>query len=119
MDPQQRLLLEVAWEALEDAGIAGRRGCAGTPTGVFVGISTNDYCSSDAPRRRARDIDAYIGAGNAPSVAAGRLSYVLGLQGPSHGGRHRLLVVAGRGPPGVPEPAQRRVRRWRSPAAST
>ena len=52
---------------------------------------------------------AYVATGTAHSVAAGRLSYVLGLHGPERGRRHRLLLVAGRGPPGVPEPARRRV----------
>nr|WP_265069997.1 beta-ketoacyl synthase N-terminal-like domain-containing protein [Ralstonia sp. RS647] len=42
MDPQQRLALEVAWQALEDAGIAAS-GLAGSTTGVFIGISTHDY----------------------------------------------------------------------------
>ena len=42
MDPQQRLLLEVAWEALEDAGQVRER-LAETATGVFIGISNNDY----------------------------------------------------------------------------
>ena len=46
-------------------------------------------------------------------------SYMLGLAGAEPGGRHRLLLVAGRGPPGLPEPAPRRVPRWRWPAAST
>src|SRR3954471_9894344 len=41
-DPQQRILMEVAYEAIEDAGIAPER-IAGTSTGVFVGISTLDY----------------------------------------------------------------------------
>src|SRR5690606_20014339 len=42
MDPQQRLLLEVAWEALEYAGLAPA-GLNNSQTGVFVGMTTNDY----------------------------------------------------------------------------
>ncbi len=79
MDPQQRMLLEVTWEALEDAGVPADR-LAGTPTGVFVGISTNDY---GALQRQAELSDAYAGTGNALSIAANRLSYVLDLKGPS------------------------------------
>ena len=79
LDPQQRLLLEVAWEALESGGVAPDK-IYGSLTGVFVGISSNDYgrllCTPGS-------LDAYTGTGNAFSVAAGRLSYVLGLQGPS------------------------------------
>ena len=78
MDPQQRVLLEVAWEALETAGIAADD-LAGTSTGTFIGISTTDYAMHFA----GRDIDAYVGTGNAHSIAANRLSYVLGLRGPS------------------------------------
>jgi amino acid adenylation domain-containing protein len=80
MDPQQRLLLEVAWEALEDAGQALER-LAGTSTGVFIGIATNDY-----GRIQLGDptlIDAYAGTGNALSIAANRLSYVFDFRGPS------------------------------------
>ncbi|BCL17956.1 type I polyketide synthase [Micromonospora sagamiensis] len=81
LDPQQRLLLEVAWAALEDAGQVPTR-LAGSRTGVFVGIGTDDYSlllrSADPA-----SMDAYTGTGNAFSVAAGRLSYLLGLQGPS------------------------------------
>jgi acyl transferase domain-containing protein/acyl carrier protein/predicted O-methyltransferase YrrM len=81
LDPQQRLLLEVAWEALENAGVApeklmGRRG------GVFVGISSGDYAMLHAKTIDAASVDAYFGTGNALSTAAGRLSYTLGLQGP-------------------------------------
>jgi acyl transferase domain-containing protein/pimeloyl-ACP methyl ester carboxylesterase len=82
MDPQQRLLLEVSWEALEDAGLPPDQ-LAGSATGVFIGISTNDY---GRLMMRAEDlslIDAYVGTGNVFSAAAGRLSYVLGLRGPS------------------------------------
>jgi myxalamid-type polyketide synthase MxaC len=82
MDPQQRLLLEVAWEALERAGVAPGS-LAGSLTGVFVGLSTTDYAQLQMAAGQADDIDIYFGTGSAVSVAAGRLSYVLGLQGPS------------------------------------
>ncbi len=80
MDPQQRLLLEVAWEALERAGQAPDR-LAGSATGVFIG-----HCNSDYLRMLAADtdqVDVYLATGTAASVAAGRISYLLGLQGPS------------------------------------
>jgi len=80
MDPQQRLLLEVAWEALEHAGLAPDK-LSGSQTGVFVGISSNDY--SHLQYSDPRYIDAYAGTGNAHSIAANRLSYVLDLRGPS------------------------------------
>jgi acyl transferase domain-containing protein/acyl-CoA synthetase (AMP-forming)/AMP-acid ligase II/acyl carrier protein len=80
MDPQQRLLLEVAWEALEHAGLAPDR-LAGSQTGVFVGISSNDY--SHLQFSDPNLIDIYAGTGNAHSIAANRLSYLLDLRGPS------------------------------------
>ncbi len=80
IDPQQRLLLEVAWEALEDSG-QNPEGLAGTQTGVFIGISTNDYGRLQAGR--TEDTDAYIVTGNAASIAANRLSYVFDFHGPS------------------------------------
>jgi acyl transferase domain-containing protein len=81
MDPQQRLLLEVAWEALEHAAESPDR-LAGTRTGVFVGLCNSDYYMI---RREAGpdSLDAYAATGNAHSVAAGRISYLLGLLGPS------------------------------------
>ncbi|HEY0195215.1 MAG TPA: polyketide synthase, partial [Kofleriaceae bacterium] len=83
MDPQQRWLLEVAWHALEHAGIAPD-GLAGSPTGVFVGLSpTGDYASLKGWQLDRTVIDAYDSTGNAPSIAAGRLAYVLGLTGPA------------------------------------
>ena len=80
LDPQQRLLLEVAWEALEDAQIPADS-VFDSNTGVFLGISNSDYmrmllADSDS-------IDTYTTTGNATSIAAGRLSYVLGARGPS------------------------------------
>lgn len=80
MDPQQRLLLETAWEALEDGGQVPQR-LAGSRTGVFVGISTNDY--GHLPIVRPQLVDAYTGTGNALSIAANRLSYLFDLHGPS------------------------------------
>ncbi|GAC1671278.1 MAG: hypothetical protein PVS3B1_10540 [Ktedonobacteraceae bacterium] len=80
MDPQQRLLLEVAWETLEYAGQAPTR-LAGSQTGVFIGISSDDY--SRLQYQDPRQIDAYAGTGNAHSIAANRLSYALDLRGPS------------------------------------
>ncbi|MGL5077376.1 MAG: beta-ketoacyl synthase N-terminal-like domain-containing protein, partial [Waterburya sp.] len=80
IDPQQRLLLEVSWAALEDAAIANDT-LAGSKTGVFIGISSNDY--SQLRFHYGVDIDAYAGTGNAHSIAANRLSYLFDLKGPS------------------------------------
>ncbi len=81
MDPQQRLLLEVAWEALEHAGISADR-IFGTKGGVFVGMSASDYYH--LMRSQGLDeFDAYTASGTAHSIASGRLSYALGLQGAS------------------------------------
>jgi acyl transferase domain-containing protein len=80
MDPQQRQVLETSWEALEDAGI-DPLGLRASATGVFVGTNGQDYASvlagSDA------DVGAHAGLGNAASAVSGRVSYVLGLEGPS------------------------------------
>ena len=80
MDPQHRLVLEVAWEALENAAVSPHR-LEGSRTGVFVGITGNDYLPrlNDAHER----IDAYHLTGSFLNFAAGRVSYLLGLQGPA------------------------------------
>ena len=80
MDPQQRLLLEVSWEALENAGLAQDK-LVGSPTGVFVGIMNLDYFQVAANDPSLAD--AHTATGSAFSVTSGRLSYTLGLQGPS------------------------------------
>lgn len=82
MDPQQRLLLEVTREALEQAGIPADK-LFGSRTGVFVGIVNNDYSQLQLAGGDNGQIDAYFGSGSAHSIASGRLSYLLGLQGPS------------------------------------
>lgn len=81
IDPQHRLLLEVAWEALEDACIPADL-LGGSATGVFVGISTNDYAMLLEGDGETVS-DAYAGTGLARSVAAGRISYTLNLRGPN------------------------------------
>lgn len=80
MDPQQRLLLEVAWEAIENAGIAPSS-LWGSSTGVYLGIATGDY--SRKLFAAQKNIDPYFATGSSYSVAAGRLSYFLSLKGPS------------------------------------
>ncbi len=80
LDPQQRLLLEVAWETLEDAGIPPDR-LSGSSTGVYVGITTTDYARY-LDLGSAGDSDVYAATGNALNAAAGRIAFVLGLQGP-------------------------------------
>jgi acyl transferase domain-containing protein len=80
MDPQQRLLLEIGWEALENSGHAPTA-LAGVSAGVYLGICNSDYGRGLLSRKDL--IDAYASSGNAYSVAAGRLSYFLGLHGPS------------------------------------
>jgi acyl transferase domain-containing protein len=82
MDPQQRMLLEVAWEALEHAGQPPDT-LGDQPTGVYVGLGSTDYLNTEIKFGRQADIDPYLATGGVASVAAGRLSYVLGLKGPS------------------------------------
>ncbi|MFD8498695.1 SDR family NAD(P)-dependent oxidoreductase [Amycolatopsis sp. NPDC059657] len=80
MDPQQRIMLELAWEALEKAGIAPESQ-RGAPVGVFVGSGFRDYegLLINAPEVA----EAYMGTAVAASVLSGRISYALGLEGPT------------------------------------
>jgi acyl transferase domain-containing protein/acyl-CoA synthetase (AMP-forming)/AMP-acid ligase II/acyl carrier protein len=83
MDPQQRLLLEVTWEALENAGQPPDK-LAGSRTGVFIGIGGFDYSNLILNYKdHLQTINAYLGTGNAHSIAANRISYLLDLRGPS------------------------------------
>ncbi len=79
MDPQQRLLLELSWEALEDAGLSPDA-LYGSPSGVFVGVCASDYCRMAL--QSVDNVTAYLGTGNATSVAAGRIAYTFGFSGP-------------------------------------
>lgn len=80
MDPQQRLLMELAHEAIDHAGDS-KEALEGSKTGVFVGISVNEYSQHqlDDPR----NIVAHTGTGSALSIAANRISYYYNLHGPS------------------------------------
>lgn len=79
MDPQQRLLLETTWEALEHGGIPASS-LRQSRTGVFLGIAGTDY---HRLVMKDRDADTHASTGTLASVAAGRISYVLGLNGPA------------------------------------
>ncbi len=82
LDPQQRLLLEVSHNALENAGIPAfdQKGSA---TGVFVGLCFDDYAQRSVRSNDPALIDAFSSLGNTRSVAAGRIAYVFGFQGPT------------------------------------
>lgn len=82
LDPQHRLLLEVSWEALERAGMAPQQ-LRHSQTGVYVGIGQNDYAQLRLFGGRPERISPYDGTGSSFCFSAARLSYVLGLHGPS------------------------------------
>ncbi|MCP5420384.1 MAG: SDR family NAD(P)-dependent oxidoreductase [Gammaproteobacteria bacterium] len=82
MDPQQRLMLEVAWEALENAGQAPDR-LGSSNTGVYLGVCSADYTYLQLQSGDPSLLNAHFTSGIAHSIFSGRLSYLLGLQGPS------------------------------------
>ncbi|MFI6871647.1 SDR family NAD(P)-dependent oxidoreductase [Nocardia sp. NPDC050406] len=81
MDPQQRLILEIAWEALDDAGVAGRT--AETSVGVYVGAFTLDQLAAGSSDAALPHIDMHSSAGTSYTMLSNRISYALNLSGPS------------------------------------
>ncbi len=81
MDPQQRLLLEVCWQALEHANIVPDS-LRDSDTGMFLGIGQNDYGLLQLYADDYQRINTYDGSGNGFCFASGRVSYVMGWQGP-------------------------------------
>ncbi|MFE3461856.1 SDR family NAD(P)-dependent oxidoreductase [Nocardiopsis aegyptia] len=80
IDPQQRLMLEAVWRALEDGGQTAA-GLRGTRCGVYVGASWHDY--ELLRKERGAAASQHSAVGNALDVVAARVSYFLGLTGPS------------------------------------
>ena len=80
MDPQQRLFLEVSWEALENAGQSIDK-LPASQTAVFVGVLSNDY--AHLPGALSDRVDGHYYPGINASFISGRLSYFLGVHGPS------------------------------------
>jgi acyl transferase domain-containing protein len=78
----QRWLLEVTWEALEDAGLVPEQ-LAGSPTGVYMGVFTEDTKLFQLGEANRELIGPHTGTGTAMTMAGNRLSYWFDLRGPS------------------------------------
>lgn len=81
MDPHQRLLLEVSYEALVEADVLQHKDTM--KIGVFVGLCNNEWIAHANGSSKLEDVTAYTGICTAQAAAANRVSYTLGLSGPS------------------------------------
>ncbi|MFB6554790.1 type I polyketide synthase, partial [Streptomyces sp. NPDC056405] len=81
MDPQQRLVLELGWESLENAGIVPAS-LHETPVGVFLGAIWDDYAKL-VHQYGTEGVTHHTITGTSRGIIANRLSYALGLRGPS------------------------------------
>jgi phthiocerol/phenolphthiocerol synthesis type-I polyketide synthase E len=81
MDPQQRLLLETAWHVAEDAGL--RLSDLPGRVGVFTATAPPTYTATYRPLAGVDPMEIQLG--NDSDFGASRISYKLGLDGPSIG----------------------------------
>ncbi|MGC6494771.1 MAG: SDR family NAD(P)-dependent oxidoreductase [Myxococcota bacterium] len=84
LDPKQRLMLEVAYEAMEHAQIVPAQ-LGERTVGVWAGTSHSEYLIRFYNRGEMAGpkADRYVGTGNDISFTSGRISAILGLEGPS------------------------------------
>ncbi|HEX2204792.1 MAG TPA: beta-ketoacyl synthase N-terminal-like domain-containing protein [Longimicrobium sp.] len=83
-DPQQRIFLECAWEAMEDAGYAPSKHAGSV--GVYAGTAASAYFLENLLPYRALLADGAgfdLMVGNDKDFLPTRVSYKLGLRGPS------------------------------------
>ncbi|MEU4311768.1 SDR family NAD(P)-dependent oxidoreductase [Nocardia sp. NPDC024068] len=81
LDPQQRLLLEVTWEALDDAGVAGR--AAGESVGVYIGGFVVDQSVVGVVGPALAHVDMHTAASASYTMLSNRIAYALDLVGPA------------------------------------
>ncbi|OXR41482.1 Phthiocerol synthesis polyketide synthase type I PpsC [Nocardia cerradoensis] len=81
LDPQQRLMLEVTWEALDDAGMAGR--AAGSSVGVYVGGFVVDQSVIGVVGPALFHTDMHTPASASYTMLSNRIAYALDLVGPA------------------------------------
>ncbi|VAW96734.1 Polyketide synthase modules and related proteins [hydrothermal vent metagenome] len=82
LDPQQRILLEVSYQAMEDAGIASTA-YKDKEVGIYTGMFSHDYELLQVKQNDNTQFEPYYATGNSNAVAAGRLAYAFGFQGPT------------------------------------
>ncbi|NBC81769.1 MAG: alpha/beta fold hydrolase [Bacteroidetes bacterium] len=80
MSPSQKLMMELAWEATENSSIPYNR-VAGSRAGVYIGNIWSDF--EHLRKVRNAEVNNFSGIGFSANVIANRISYFMGLTGPS------------------------------------